>query len=79
MFPLFPVVEPTVAGLKVMWSAVLGEVSSLVTKNVAKSILNIVVYILKLMLVVVISFLECITVDFFNNIVKYWKKDFRHD
>lgn len=79
MFPIFPVVEPTATGLKIMWSAVLGEVSGLITKNVAKSIWNVLRYLFIFLLIILLSFLESITWDFFNNIRKYWKKDFKLD
>lgn len=76
MFPIFPVVGPTAAGLKIIWGAVTGEVSSLITKNIAKTIWGIIKFIFKLVFIIVISFFEAVTLDFFNNMVKYWRKDF---
>jgi len=77
MFPIFPIVGPTSAGLKLIWAAVTGEIAFLITKNIAKTIGEIIKFIFKLAFVIVISFLKSITIDFFNNIVKYWKKDFQ--
>lgn len=77
MSPVFPIIGPIIIGLKIMWGAVAGELSSLISKNVAKSIWEVIKFIFKLVFVIVISFLESITVDFFNNLVKYWKKDFQ--
>lgn len=76
MFPIFPIVGPTIAGLKLIGEAIAGQLADLITKDVAKSIWNIIKFIFLLAFIIILSFLESVTIDFFNNIVKYWRKDF---
>ncbi|MBU4502421.1 MAG: hypothetical protein KKA79_07530 [Nanoarchaeota archaeon] len=75
-FPLFPVIEPMIIGFKILGAAIAGEVGNLVTKDVARSIYNILKYLFILILIVIFSFLKALFFDFFVNTVKYWKKDF---
>ena len=73
---MVPIIAPIIAGFKIIGDAIIGEASGLVTKNVAKTIWNIIKYLFIFVFIILISFLECITWDFFNNLRKYWKKDF---
>ncbi len=74
MPPLFPVVGPIIEGLAIMWEAIVEAFSGLVAKNIAQTIWNILRFILILALIIIVSFLKSITVDFFRNIFFYLKK-----
>lgn len=78
MFPVFPIAGPIMEGLKIIWAATFGELSSLMSKNAAQSIWNLIKFFIFLTVVVVLSLLESLTVDFFRNIRDYWAKDFSH-
>ncbi len=74
MFPLFPLVGPIIEGFTIIWEGIVGAFSGLVSKNVAQTIWNVLKFIFVLVFVIILSFLKAMTVDFFKNIVKYWKK-----
>ncbi|MDP2908833.1 MAG: hypothetical protein Q8N77_03425 [Nanoarchaeota archaeon] len=78
MFSIFPIAGPIMEGLKIIWVATFGELSSLISKNAAQSIWNLIKFFIFLSVVIVLSLLESLTVDFFRNIRDYWAKDFSH-
>ncbi len=74
MFSLFPLVGPTIEGFTIIWEGIVGAFSGLVSKNVAQTIWNVLSFIFVLVLVIILSFLKAITIDFYKNIIHYWKK-----